>query len=202
MVARVLSICAVVLLFVGLPAGAWVSAWGVWREAAGWITVLLFIGTVLSMWVGCWWLDGRRAGAAAGALFVLNAAWLVLVIVRSDMREAQTMHDRGVTESAVVTERIHTSDLMSGVDDKVTAVRLALPSVGAVHLELKGASAPAVGESVQVTRDPQGRVPIRLGPRPRAPGGTLATIALVVVIGSALVCAAAASRAVAKAVDP
>ncbi|MFJ5806151.1 hypothetical protein [Streptomyces sp. NPDC093093] len=48
---------------------------------------------------------------------------------------------------------------------------------------------------MEVTRDPYGRIPIRLGPRPDAPGGVLAGIALVVLIGSGLVCSVAAFAA-------
>lgn len=75
------------------------------------------------------------------------------------------MHDQGVTEQAVVTEWIRTSDPMSGVYD-------------------------------QVTRDPQGDVPIRLGPRPGAPGGVLATITLVVVLGTSLTLSTGAAAVV------
>ncbi|MFD9304058.1 hypothetical protein ACFWCB_15640 [Streptomyces sp. NPDC060048] len=63
------------------------------------------------------------------------------------------------------------------------------------RLALKGAAAPQAGGSVEVTRDPRGEVPIRFGPRPDAPGSVLATIALVVVIGSCLVCSVAAAEA-------
>ncbi|MFD9380613.1 RidA family protein [Streptomyces sp. NPDC059999] len=52
-----------------------------------------------------------------------------------------------------------------------------------------------MGASVEVTHDPDGRIPIRLGPRPDAPGGVLAGIALVVLIGSGLVCSVAAFAA-------
>ncbi|MFE6844553.1 hypothetical protein [Streptomyces sp. NPDC057686] len=86
-----------------------------------------------------------------------------------------------MTEQAVVTEWIRTSDPMGGVYDQVTATDLKLPGGGRTRLELMGAHAPAVGTAVQVTRDPQGDAPIRLGPRPGAPGGVLAAIALVVV---------------------
>ncbi|MER5867514.1 hypothetical protein [Kitasatospora sp. NPDC002040] len=162
----------------------------------GWSAPVILIGTVLAMWVGIYWMSRNDVPVAAWALFVLNAAWLALVLLRGGMQEQQTLHDRGVTAPAVVTRWISTSDPMGGVDHRVTAVEVELPSgAGVARLELKGAAAPEVGTSVQVTRDPGGRVPIRLGPRPAEPGSALATIALTVVLGSSLVGSVTAAKA-------
>ncbi|WP_392894902.1 hypothetical protein [Streptomyces sp. LN699] len=179
-------------------AAAYGSVRVVWAGNGGWTTVLVFVGTTLALWAGMAWLARRDAMIAVAALLVLNVAWLALTWIRTDMREEQAMHDRGVTTQAVVTGWIRTSDPFGGVDKKVTSIDVRLPGDGGVRrLELMGAGAPDMGASVEVARDPYGRIPIRLGPRPDAPGGVLAGIALVVLIGSGLVCSVAAFAALA-----
>ncbi|MER5776693.1 hypothetical protein ABT144_20800 [Streptomyces sp. NPDC002039] len=196
MVRKALSAGGRILLLVVPAAAAYGSAWAVWAGSGGRSAVLIFVCAVVAQWAGVVWLAKRDAMIAVAALLVMNVAWLALTWIRTDMREEETMHDRGVTARAVVTGWIRTSDPLGGVYDKVTSIDVRLPDeAGVRRLQLMGAGAPDVGESVEVTRDPGGRVPIRLGPRPDAPGGVLATIALIVMIGSGLVCSVAAFAA-------
>ncbi|MFE2529719.1 hypothetical protein ACFXEL_36460 [Streptomyces sp. NPDC059382] len=196
MVGKALWVGGRILLAAVAVAAAYGSSWAVWAGSGGWSAVLILVCAVVAQWAGVAWLARRGAMIAVVALLVMNVAWLALTWIRTDMREEQTLHDRGVTTRAVVTGWIHTSDPLGGVDDAVTAIDVRLPDDGGVRrLQLMGAGAPDVGESVEVTRDPGGRVPIRLGPRPDAPGGVPATIALIVLIGSSLVCSVAAFAA-------
>nr|WSX53862.1 hypothetical protein OG409_36045 [Streptomyces sp. NBC_00974] len=178
-------------VFAGVPAGLYLAARILWEGRSGPWAIPLFAGVVLLQWVGVG-VSAKRVGAGlAVVVLVLNGSWMLLVLLRSDMREGRTMHDRGVTEQAVVTEWIRTSDPFAGVDNKVTVIVVRLPAGDIARLELNGARAPEVGGAVQVTRDPGGRFPIRLGGRPGAPGGVLAMITLIVMIGSGLGAAAA-----------
>ncbi|MFD7837356.1 hypothetical protein [Streptomyces sp. NPDC059761] len=183
------------VVLVGIPAGMYYVGWAMWEGSPGPWAALLFIVIGATHWVLFPFLV-KEAAPFALVLMVLNISWILLFILRSGMSEEQRMHDQGVTEQAVVTEWIRTSDPMGGVYDQVTAIDLKLPGGGTPRLELKGAHAPAVGTTVQVTRDPQGDVPIRLGPRPGAPGGVLATITLVVVLGTSLTLSTAAAAVV------
>ncbi|MFI5617642.1 hypothetical protein [Streptomyces sp. NPDC051567] len=222
LVARVFSVGAGVLVLVGFPAAVYGSAWAVWQGRGDWRAALLFIGTVLFMWVGIVWLVKQDAPVLATAMLVVHLAWLVFVYVRIDMRDDQMMHDRGVTAQATVVQWVRTSDPWAGVQNEVTAIDVSLPGgagnpggpdstggpdsaggtggSGAVErLQLKGARAPQVGAYVQVTRDPGGQVPIRLGPRPDAPGGVVAWIFLAVMTAGSLICSTGAAVAVAEA---
>ncbi|MFF4847439.1 hypothetical protein [Streptomyces sp. NPDC001194] len=173
------------LVLVGVPAGMYYVGWAMWEGGPSLWAALLCIAIGATHWALFPFLV-KEAAPLALVLMVLNISWILMCILRSDMSQDQRMHDQGVTEQAVVTQWIRTSDPMGGTYDEVTAIALRLPGGGRSRLELKGAHAPAVGTTVQVTRDPQGDVPIRLGSRPDAPGGVLATIALVVVLGTSL----------------
>ncbi|MFG2415064.1 hypothetical protein [Streptomyces goshikiensis] len=173
-------------VLLGVPAGMYLAARTVWEGRPGPWAALLFIAVVALHGVGFWWAAKNAGAGPALVVLVLNLSWMLLVYLRVDMRDDQTMHDRGVTEQAVVTGWIRTSDPFAGVDDEVTAIDVTLPTGAAARLQLRGAHAPRVGESVRTTRDPDARLPPRLGPRPDAPGTIAATITLVFVITSSL----------------
>ncbi|MFD9414844.1 hypothetical protein ACFWC9_09000 [Streptomyces goshikiensis] len=182
-------------VLLGVPAGMYLAARTVWEGRPGPWAALLFIAVMVLHGVGFWWAAKNAGAAMALAVLALNLSWMLLVYLRVDMRDDQTMHDRGVTEQSVVTRWIRTSDPFAGVDDEVTAIDVRLPTGASARLSLKGAPAPRVGESVRTTRDPDARVPLRLGPRPDAPGTVPATIALVLLITSSLLISTAMASA-------
>ncbi|GGZ70818.1 hypothetical protein GCM10010371_33530 [Streptomyces subrutilus] len=196
MAGRVAGFAVSGAVLAGVPVGTYLAAWAAWEGRLGPWTAPLFLSVVLLHWVAVWWAARHDGAAVAVVVLVLNLSWMLLVHLRIDLREERAVHERGVTERAVVTQWIRTSDPFAGVRDAVTAIELALPAGGAARLELDGAGAPPVGAAVQVTRDPDGRVPIRLGGPPAAPGGGPATIALVLVLGSSLFLSARAAAAV------
>ncbi|MFE3630643.1 hypothetical protein [Streptomyces goshikiensis] len=173
-------------VLLGVPAGMYLAARTVWEVSPSPWAALLFIAVVVLHGVGFWWAAKNAGAGPALAVLVLNLSWMLLVYLRVDMRDDQAMHDRGVTEQAVVTGWIHTSDPFAGVDDEVTAIDVTFPTGAAARLRLGGAHAPRIGESVRATRDPDAHVPPRLGPRPDAPGTIPATITLVFVIAASL----------------
>ncbi|MFE3765557.1 hypothetical protein ACFXPI_27790 [Streptomyces sp. NPDC059104] len=190
--AEVTRLGGAAVVLVGIPAGMYYVGWAMWEGGPSPWAGLLFLAIGATHWALFPFLV-KEAAPLALVLMFLNISWILLFILRSDMSEDQRMHDQGVTEQAVVTEWIRTSDPMSGIRDQVTSIGLKLPDGGGPRLELKGAHPPAGGSTVQVTRDPRGDVPIRLGPRPGAPGGVLATITLVVVLGTSLTLSTAAA---------
>ncbi|MEU3062677.1 hypothetical protein AB0P12_13895 [Streptomyces subrutilus] len=56
-------------------------------------------------------MDGA---AVAVVVLVLNLSWMPLVRLRIDLREERAVHERGVTERAVVTQWIRASDPFAG----------------------------------------------------------------------------------------
>ncbi|MFG2713017.1 hypothetical protein ACGFX2_21030 [Streptomyces goshikiensis] len=182
-------------VLLGVPAGRYLAARTVWEGRPSPWAALLFLAVVAFHGVGFWWAAKNGGAAMALVVLVLNLSWMLLVYLRVDMRDDQTMHDRGVTEQAVVTGWIRTSGPFAGADEEVTAIDVRLPTGAAARLRLKGAPAPQVGESVRTTRDPDAHVPTRLGPRPEAPGTVLATITLVFVMTSSLLISTAMASA-------
>ncbi|MFJ4340172.1 hypothetical protein [Streptomyces sp. NPDC088915] len=94
-----------------------------------------------------------------------------------------------MTGTATVSRWIRSSDPFAGVDDRVTAVDVTLPGGTTTRPELGGKRAPRLGGEVEVTRDPRGIQPSRLGPRPGEPDGlrTAARVVLVLLVGASLV---------------
>ncbi|MEU6313934.1 hypothetical protein [Streptomyces sp. NPDC047014] len=177
-------------VLVGLPAGSYGAARACWEGPRGGLwTIALAVGVVAAHWAVGITLARRRETAftVAGLLAVfLSLPWILLVGLQADLREDRALHERGVSEQARVTEWVHTSDPVGGVEDKVTAVVLHLPGGARTTIELAGGTAPRIGTSVQVTRDPDGRAAPRLGGRPEEPDSALATLLLVLVLGLTL----------------
>ncbi|MFE1317376.1 hypothetical protein [Kitasatospora phosalacinea] len=124
-------------------------------------------------------------GAAAGLAGVLSA-WVVLAVLGLGVQDQQILHDRGVTSDGTVVRAIVTSDPMNGRGPSVTAVDVELADGSVAHqIQTKNAH-PALGDRLQVTRDPRGVVDTRLGPRPDAPGRTTAAVLLAVLAACAL----------------
>ncbi|MFD3809024.1 hypothetical protein ACFWSF_26475 [Streptomyces sp. NPDC058611] len=184
-------------VLVGIPAGSYFAARTVWESPPNnpW-TLLLALAVLALHWaIAILCIKSGEDIGVAGAVFmvVLSLAWLGLVNVQGDMRDDQRMHDQGVSEQAVVAQLVRTSDPFGGVKNQVTAIVVRLPGGGCTSLELKGAPVPRLGESMQVTWDPGGRIPTRFGGRPEAPGSGLATTFLVFVLVLTLLPAAGAA---------
>ncbi|GLW71539.1 hypothetical protein Kpho02_38380 [Kitasatospora phosalacinea] len=115
---------------------------------------------------------------AALAVMLLYSAWIALFIAVLGVQEQQILHDRGTTSNATVVRAIVTSDPMGGVGPSVTAVDVELDDGSVLHgISTKG-DHPALGDRLQVTRDPRGTVGTRLGPRPDAPDRTVPVVLL------------------------
>ncbi|MFD7736204.1 hypothetical protein ACFV6F_38185 [Kitasatospora phosalacinea] len=126
--------------------------------------------------------DGAAAAGMAGVL----SAWTVLGILGLGMQDQQLLHDRGITSDGTVVRAVVTSDPMNGRGPSVTAVDVALADGSVAHQVQTGDTHPALGDRLQITRDPRGVVDTRLGPRPDAPDRTTATVLLAVLAGCAL----------------
>ncbi|QKW23616.1 hypothetical protein HUT16_35005 [Kitasatospora sp. NA04385] len=165
---------------------------------------------------GLWWMlalrgDGHRLAGALGLLLVLAlgvagvvrlargdggaaalgltgvlSAWIVLAITGLGVQDQQLLHDRGVTSDGTVVRAVVTSDPMNGRGPSVTAVDVELADGSVAHQVQTGQAHPALGDRLQVTRDPRGVVDTRLGPRPAAPDRTVAAVLLAVLTGCAL----------------
>ncbi|MGW9436397.1 hypothetical protein [Streptomyces sp. NPDC055607] len=159
------------------------------ETAGGGAGLFVYLGVVGFLFTAVCLLLSRRAPGAAAVMMLVAVLWCAQVWLWSDVNDDQAMHDRGVTATATVSRWIRTSDPFAGVDDKVTAVDVTLPGGTTTRLELGGERAPRVGGEVEVTRDPRGIQPSRLGPRPGEPTGlrTAARVVLVLLVGAALV---------------
>lgn len=152
-----------------VTAGSFGIAYGVARAPGWWASQLVFVGAVLA--VGCLiglvfllldrYREFGKLDVVAAVCVALTTAAFVYAL------EQQALHDRGRVERAVVTSVFH-ADGAGGLSDGGQVARLAdlsghrLPgTVGAAHL--------AVGDRLTVTVDPEGKFPVRRGPRPGTP---------------------------------
>ncbi|GAA3119640.1 hypothetical protein GCM10020254_78400 [Streptomyces goshikiensis] len=180
------GIVAAGAVLLGVPAGMYLAARTVWEGRPSPWAALLLIAVVVLHGVGFWWAAKNAGAGPALAVLVLNLSWMLLVYLRVDMRDEQAMHDRGVTEHAVVTGWIRTSDPFAGVDDEVTAIDVTFPTGAAARLQL---GAPMPPRSASPYGQPATRTPAShpaSAPRPDAPGTIPATISLVFMIASSL----------------
>ncbi|GLW54796.1 hypothetical protein [Kitasatospora phosalacinea] len=125
-------------------------------------------------------------GAAALGLTGVLSTWIVLSILGLGVQDQQILHDRGVTSDGTVVRAVVTSDPMNGRGPSVTAVDVELADGSVLHQIQTKKAHPALGDHLQVTRDPRGVVDTRLGPRPDAPSRTTAVVLLLVLAGCAL----------------
>ncbi|MCC9311806.1 hypothetical protein LN042_32890 [Kitasatospora sp. RB6PN24] len=136
-----------------------------------WVPVQAFL-YVRHRWMGRT-STPRAVVCCAGVAVVLVGSFTAGILGQRDV-EQQILHDRGVTSTGVVTGiRTHTSD--SGA-----------PTQDGVHVRMNDGRSfdvdgePRVGSTVQVTADPLGRIPPRLGRRPAAPSGQALQVTLAV----------------------
>ncbi|MER7758151.1 hypothetical protein [Streptomyces sp. NPDC097619] len=169
----------------------WIGPW-VWTVPVGFGLMLLsWVIAVTFLKSG----NDRAAGVGAFAMVFLGSLWGVEMWLAGDARDDRALHDRGVTETAEVVELIRTSDPMAGIEDKVTAVVVRLPSGARPRMQLEGRPAPERGAAVTVTRDPERQAPMRFGPRPEAPDTTWRTTLLALSLLLALPPSTAAAQA-------
>ncbi|MET9930466.1 MULTISPECIES: hypothetical protein [unclassified Streptomyces] len=174
----------------GFPVALYAAARIVSDETTGGgAGLFVYLAVVGFLFTAVCWLLGRQAPGAAAVMLLVAVLWFAQVWLWSDANDDRAMHDRGVTGPATVSRWIRTSDPFAGVDDKVTAVDVTLPGGATTRLELGGRRAPRLGDEVEVTLDPRGIQPARLGPRPGEPDGLriAARVVLVFLIGAALV---------------
>ncbi|MEU2776466.1 hypothetical protein ABZ646_26960 [Streptomyces sp. NPDC007162] len=152
-----------------VTAGSFGIAYAVAEAPDRWASQLVFVGAVLA--VGCLiglvflLLDSHREfgklDVVAAVCVALTTATFVYAL------EQQALHDRGRVERAVVTS-VFQAGGAGGLSDGGPVARLAdlsghrlAGTVGAGHL--------AVGDRLTVTVDPEGKFPVRRGPRPGPP---------------------------------
>lgn len=143
--------------------------------------------------------NGRAAVWFVGVVVVFVGVFSGVMAGTSD-GDQQTLHDRGVTATGVITRAEDvTADNghVTGVD---TDVRLADGTTVNVFADVE--DHPQVGRTVQVTSDPRGKADARLGPRPPVPGTLGEKVTLAILIAGHLVTASSIAGPFSEALGP